>query len=172
MSNNNKKSIIDDFLTEQNGIFYLSDFNRKLLYKSNKDIKPLYKKDDNKIKDIIKLIKEHNLFSKIQKENKLMKQEIKKDYESLKEFKKKYYLKMPNENTYEGYSKIYYKFNKERSIKNNIDTNKLIALNGAGEKGLENIDYKEKINYMNKMKLNNILLKNMFIRLCIKKSYI
>ena len=40
-----------------------------------------------------------------------MKQKIKNDYNSLSELKKKYYLGRPNENTYEGFSKIYYKYN-------------------------------------------------------------
>ena len=87
-----------------------------------------------------------------------MKQKIKKNYESFKEFKNKYYLKKPNENTYEGFSKIYYNYNKDRGKKQNIYTNRLISLNWAGDNGLQNIDYKEKLEKMNKSKLNNILL--------------
>ena len=157
---NSNRTLIDGFLNYKHGIFNLSDFNRKLLCKNIKNIKPIYKKDDKKDnrKDIINKIKEHNLFSQIQNENKLMKQKIKKNYESFKEFKNKYYLKRPNENTYEGFSKIYYNYNKDRGKKQNVCTNRLITLNWAGDNGLQNIDYKEKIEKMNKSKLNNILL--------------
>ena len=160
-TNNNKNSTIYNYLNDRYGIFNLSDFNRKLFRREHANIKLLYKKykkEDNKKIDLINQIKEHNLFSKIQKENKLMKQEIKKNYESFKEFKKNYYLKQPNENTYEGFSKIYYKFNKARSQKDNIETNKLITLNGAGDNGLENIEYREHLNHMKKARLNHILL--------------
>ena len=158
--NNSNRTLIDGFLNYKYGIFNLSDFNRKLLCKNIKNIKPIYKKDDKKDnrKDIINKIKEHNLFTQIQNENKLMKQKIKKNYESFKEFKNKYYLKKPNENTYEGFSKIYYNYNKDRGKKQNIYTNRLISLNWAGDNGLQNIDYKEKLEKMNKSKLNNILL--------------
>ncbi len=158
--NNSNRTLIDGFLNYKHGIFNLSDFNRKLLCKNIKNIKPIYKKDDKKDyrKDIINKIKEHNLFTQIQNENKLMKQKIKKNYESFKEFKNKYYLKKPNENTYEGFSKIYYNYNKDRGKKQNIYTNRLISLNWAGDNGLQNIDYKEKLEKMNKSKLNNILL--------------
>ena len=157
---NSNRTLIDGFLNYKHGIFNLSDFNRKLLCKNIKNIKPIYKKDDKKDyrKDIINKIKEHNLFTQIQNENKLMKQKIKKNYESFKEFKNKYYLKKPNENTYEGFSKIYYDYNKDRGKKQNIYTNRLISLNWAGDNGLQNIDYKEKLEKMNKSKLNNILL--------------
>ena len=156
--NNNNKTLIDDFLNSKNGIFNLSNFNRKLLSKNIKAVKSIYNKKKENSKNIINKIKKHNLFSQIKKENDLMKKEIKKDYNAFNEFKKQYYLKKPNENTYEGFSKIYYKYNKDRSKKENIYTNRLITLNWRGDNSLQNIDYKEKIEKMKKDKLNNIFL--------------
>ena len=154
---NNNKTLIDDFLSCKNGIFNLSDFNRKLLCKNLKILKPAYKKNNTRNLFLNK-IRNKNFFSQIKKDNDLMKQKIKKEYNSLKELKNKYYLQRPNENTYEGFSKIYYKYNKDRSKKNNICTNRLIALNWAGDNSLDNIDYKEKAEKFNKTKLNNVFL--------------
>ena len=84
----NKKTLIDDFLNCKNGIFNLSDFNRKLLCKNVKMKKPVYKKEN--IRNIIlKKIKNKKFFSQIKKDNDLMKQKIKNDYNSLNELKKK-----------------------------------------------------------------------------------
>ena len=85
-----------------------------------------------------------------------MKQKIKNNYSAFKELKKNYYLEKPNENTYEGFSKIFYNFNKDRSKKEKICTNRLITLDWAGDNSLHNIDYKENKEKRNKTKLNNI----------------
>ena len=144
----------DNFLNSKNDVFNLSNFNLKLLCKNMEIIKPIYKKENKK--EIVSKFKNSNFFSELKKENDLMKQEIKKDYNLFNELKKKYYLKNPNENTYEGFSKIFYKYNKDRSKKNNIYTNRIITLNWAGDKNLQNIDYKEKEEKREKTKLNNV----------------
>ena len=153
---NNNKTLIDDFLNSKYGIFNLSDFNRKLFSKNIGNVKPINKKGNKKC--IINKLKNQNLFSELKKENDLMKKDIKKDYNSFNEFKKQYYSEKPNENTYEGFSKIYNKYNKDRSKKGNICINRIITLNWAGDKSLQNIDYKEKEEKKNKTKLNNVFL--------------
>ena len=150
------KPSIDKYLNSKNGIFRVSDFNYKLLCKNVKTPKPVDKKKENR-KEIINKIKNHSLFSEIKKENDLMKKIIRKKYTSLDELKTKLYLKRPNEETYDGYYKLFYKYNKKRSKKQNIVTNRLIPLNNAGDNNLQNIDYKELIDNMEKEKYNNIL---------------
>ena len=156
----NSKTSIDNILSHNNGIFSLNGFNRKLLNKNKKFMKGLsniYIKKDNK-KETLNKLKNHNLFSEIKKDNDAMKKKIKEEYVAFENLKKKYYLKRPEEDTYKGFSKLFYKFNKEREEKQDIITNRLIKLNWAGDKGLENIDYKEKIDHMNRTKFDNILL--------------
>jgi hypothetical protein len=156
----NGKTSLDNILAYNKGVFCLNDFNRKLLNKNKKFMKGksnIYLTNDSKRETLNKL-KNHNLFSEIKKENDEMKKKIKEEYDAFENMKKKYYLKRPNEETYKGYSKLFYKFNKEREKNQDIITNRLIKLNWAGDNGLENIDYKEKIDYMNRTKFDNILL--------------
>jgi len=156
----NSKTSINNILTHNNGVFSLNEFNRKLLNKNKKFMKEktnIYIKKDHKRETLNKL-KSHNLFSEIKKDNDDMKKKIKEEYASFENMKKKYYLKRPNEETYKGFSKLFYKYNKEREKKQDIITNRLIKLNWAGDNGLENIDYKEKIDHMNRTKFDNILL--------------
>lgn len=146
------------YLNSKNGIYHLSDFNRKLLIKNLQKEKQINKHDNKNSNDIINQIKEHNLFNKIKNENKLMLKQIKNEYDSLNEFKKRYYEKRPNENEFKGFSEIYYNYNKERGKTENIHTNRLITLNWAGNNDLQDIECKEKIEKMNKTKLNNVFI--------------
>ena len=159
MVGNSNTSIVN-ILPNNNGVFSLNDFNRKLLNKNRKFMKGksnIYAKKDHKRETLNKL-KNHNLFSEIKKENDEMKKKIKEEYAAFENMKKKYYLNRPKEDTYKGYSNLFYKFNKEREKNQNIITNRLIRLNWAGDNDLENIDYKEKIDQMNRTKFDNILL--------------
>ena len=163
----NSKTSINNILSNNKGVFNLNDFNRKLL---NKNMKfkngktNIYVKKDHKRETLNKL-KNHNLFSEIKKENDEMKKKIQEEYAAFENMKKKYYLKRPNQDTFKGYSKLFYKFNKEREKKQGIITNRLIKLNWAGDEGLENIDYKEKINHMNRTKFDNVLLNSKGIQI-------
>ena len=152
----NSKIITDHYLNSKNGIYNLSNFNRRLLCKNLKKEKQIYKHD--KKVDIINKIKNNNLFYKLSIENEMMHQNIKKDYDSLKELKKRYYERRQNENEYKGFSEIFYNYNKERSKTENIHTNRLITLNWAGNNDFQNILCKEEIEKKDKTKLNNVFI--------------
>ena len=162
-----KKSFLseDKKIKNKNGILILPTLSS--LYK-DKNLIPKIKLnynefDEEKEKEmslIDKCIKEKD-FDKIkqliEQDNDKMNKQISDKLNKMNEKIKKFKLKRPNEETEEGIEKLFKKYNTKRGKIYNITTNLTLEKTDNGEP-LINIQTKEKCEYYNKNRFNNILM--------------
>ena len=162
-----KKSFLseDKKIKNKNGILILPTLSS--LYK-DKNLIPKIKLnynefDEEKEKEmslIDKCIKEKD-FDKIkqliEQDNEKINKQISDKLNKMNEKIKKFKLKRPNEETEEGIEKLFKKYNTKRGKINNITTNLTLEKTDNGEP-LINIQTKEKCEFYNKNRFNNILM--------------
>ena len=162
-----KKSFLseDKKIKNKNGILILPTLSS--LYK-DKNLIPKIKLNNNEFDEekekemslIDKCIKEKD-FDKIkqliEQDNEKMNKQISDKLNKMNEKIKKFKLKRPNEETEEGIEKLFKKYNTKRGKVNNITTNLTLEKTDNGEP-LINIQTKEKCEFYNKNRFNNILM--------------
>ena len=153
----NSNKVLNKCFGIKNGVYYINDFKKNITKKD----KNYFRRKNNFSEDsktIDELILNNKLLSKIEKENNNMHKKISKKYEEFEKEKKIFLKNRPNEETFDGFCKIFSDYNKKRSKKHNIVTNRLIYLNGSNDNDLENFQTREMIESEQRKRLNNVLL--------------